>query len=140
MYHMHTSRVNVSYQIFAMSLLTSGYEDFVPDHFSDIAILLGSCSNIISGEVLLMLKRVVNYIKEIEEDEEFRQLDPKRAINWLEVNCPPAAKEFKNLLKNHGHRCIQELDFLSEPWALRPENLIITLQVKQIININTFKN
>ncbi|XP_076168383.1 rifampicin phosphotransferase-like isoform X2 [Ptiloglossa arizonensis] len=128
MYHMHTSRVNVSYQIFAMSLLTSGYEDFVPDHFSDIAILLGSCSNIISGEVLLMLKRVVNYIKEIEEDEEFRQLDPKRAINWLEVNCPPAAKEFKNLLKNHGHRCIQELDFLSEPWALRPENLIITLQ------------
>ncbi|XP_043262878.1 uncharacterized protein LOC122403425 isoform X1 [Colletes gigas] len=127
-YHMHTSRVSISYQIFTLSLLTSGYEDIVPDHLLDISVLLSSCSDIISGEVLTMLKKIVNYIRTDKKDEEFRELDPKEAINWLEVNCLPAAREFENLLKKHGHRCIQEMDFISEPWAFKPENLIITLQ------------
>ncbi|XP_053982218.1 putative phosphoenolpyruvate synthase isoform X1 [Hylaeus volcanicus] len=126
--HIHASRVSVLYQVIALSLLIKSYEDIGPEHFSDIAILLGSGSDIISGEVLIGLKKIGKYIKKSEKVEEFRKLDPKKVINWLEINCPLGAKEFKDLLKKHGHRCIQEMDLLSEPWSLRPENLITTLQ------------
>ncbi|KOC62505.1 Cleft lip and palate transmembrane protein 1-like protein [Habropoda laboriosa] len=131
--HMHTSRVSITYQIFAMALLTKGYKDLIPEHFSDIALLLGSCSDIVSAEMLTSLKKIVIYIKKNEKDEEFKKVDPKKGINWLKVNCPSAAKELDSLLKEHGHRCIQEMDFLSEPWSLRPENLITTLQTMMAI-------
>lgn len=112
-----------------MALLTHGYKDLVAEHFSDIAILLGSCSNVVSAEVVKGLKKIVIYIKKNEKEEEFKKIDPAKAINWLKVNCPLAAMELDNLFEKHGHRCIQEMDFMSEPWCLRPESLITTLQV-----------
>ncbi|XP_043593465.1 putative phosphoenolpyruvate synthase [Bombus pyrosoma] len=127
--HLHTSRVSVIYQIFAMGLLTSGYKDLVQEHFSDIAILLGSCSDIVSGEVVTGLNKIVHYIKTNEKGEEFKKIDPSKGIDWLKINCPQAAKELDNLLKEHGYRCIQEMDFISEPWSLRPQDLINTLQI-----------
>ena len=99
------------------------------EHFSDVAILLGSCSDIVSGDVVTRLEKIVLYIKRNEKDEEFRNVDPTKGIDWLKVNCPQAAKELDALLKEHGHRCIQEMDFISEPWSLRPHDLISTLQV-----------
>lgn len=126
---MHTSRVSVIYQIFAMGLLTSGYKDLVQEHFSDIAILLSSCSDIVSGEVVTGLNKIVHYIKTNEKGEEFKKIDPSKGIDWLKINCPQAAKELDNFLKQHGYRCIQEMDFISEPWSLRPQDLISTLQV-----------
>ncbi|CAK9798813.1 Probable phosphoenolpyruvate synthase [Anthophora quadrimaculata] len=132
--HMHTSRVSIVYQIFAMALLTKGYKDLIPEHFSDIALLFGSCSDVVSAEILTRLKKIVIYIKKCEKEEEFKKVDTEKGINWLKVNCPPAAKELDNLLKDHGHRCIQEMDFLSEPWSLKPENLVATLQTMMAIS------
>ena len=126
--HMHTSRVSVSFQILAMALLMKGYKDFVPDHFTDIAILFGSCSDLVGTEVLTGLKKIVNYVKKSEKEEEFKKLDPKKVIDWLKVNCPLGAKELEKFLEEHGHRCIQEMDFLAEPWSLKPENLVVMLQ------------
>lgn len=126
---MHTSRVSVSYQILAMTLLMKGYKDFVPDHFTDIAILLGSCSDLVGTEVLAGLKKIVNYVKKSEKEEEFKKLDPKKVIDWLKVNCPLGAKELEKFLEEHGHRGIQEMDFWAEPWSLKPENLVAMLQV-----------
>lgn len=129
-YHLKTSRVSIIYQIFILSLLAVGYDDLVSDHFSDIALVLGSCSDIVSGEVVTGLKKIASSIKKYEEkDKEFQKIDPREAISWLQVNCPTAARELDTLLKTHGHRCIQEMDFLSEPWSLKPENLITTLQM-----------
>nr|XP_034193199.1 uncharacterized protein LOC117610209 isoform X3 [Osmia lignaria]XP_034193200.1 uncharacterized protein LOC117610209 isoform X3 [Osmia lignaria] len=127
-YHSHASRVSISYQIFAMTLLTSGYTDFVPEHFSDIALLLSSCSDIIGTEVVMSLRKIITYIKKDEKDEEFKIVEPTKGIDWLKINCPAAAEELNKFLKEHGHRCIQEMDFISEPWDLRRENLIVTLQ------------
>ncbi|KAF3424053.1 hypothetical protein E2986_02164 [Frieseomelitta varia] len=130
--HMYATRVSIIYQMLAMGLLTNGYEDIVQEHFSDIAILLGSCSDIVSGDVVTRLKKIVLYIKRNEKDEEFREVDPTKGIDWLKVNCPQAAKELDVLLKEHGHRCIQEMDFISEPWSLRPHDLISTLQIMMV--------
>ncbi|CAL7941056.1 unnamed protein product [Xylocopa violacea] len=137
--HMFTSRVSVTYQMFALSLLTQGYKDLVPEHFSDIAVLLSSCSDVVSAEVVTLLKKIVLYIKKNEKDEEFKKVDPTKAINWLKLNCPMAASELDNLLKSHGHRCIQEMDFISEPWSLKPENLITTLQMMMTTEISNSK-
>lgn len=130
--HSHASRVSISYQIFAMILLTSGYTDFVPEHFSDIALLLSSCSDIIGTEMVTSLKKIIYYIKKDKKDEEFKLVEPTKGIDWLKMNCPAAAEELHKFLKEHGHRCIQEMDFISEPWDLRRENLIATLQVNLI--------
>ncbi|XP_076291164.1 rifampicin phosphotransferase-like isoform X2 [Lasioglossum baleicum] len=128
LHHLTSSRACVTYQILAMSFLTSGYVDFVPDHFSDIALLLGSANDVISGQVVKRLQKIVKYLKKCEVHEEFQKLNPTKAIDWLKINCPPAAKEFENVLREHGYRSIQELDFMTEPWSLRPEDLIVTLQ------------
>ncbi|XP_076222642.1 rifampicin phosphotransferase-like isoform X2 [Nomia melanderi] len=127
-HHLHTTAVSTAYKMFAILLLMKSYKDFVPDHFSDTAILLGSCNDIISGQVVIGIKKVIRYIRKSEIDEEFKKLDPTKAIQWLKVNCPPAAIEVENILREHGHRCVQELDFFSESWSLKPENLIVTLQ------------
>ncbi|OAD52987.1 putative phosphoenolpyruvate synthase [Eufriesea mexicana] len=126
--HMHTTRVSIFYQIFALGLLTNGYSDIVPEHFSDISILLGSCNDIVSADMLKGLDKIISCIKKCGKDEEFKKVDCDKAINWLTANCPQAAKELNKFLEKHGFRCIQELDFISEPWSLRPENLIKTLQ------------
>ncbi|XP_017878509.1 uncharacterized protein LOC108624053 isoform X2 [Ceratina calcarata] len=133
--HMHTTRVSIIYQIIVLSLLTKGYENLVSDHFSDIALVLGSCSEIASGEVVTGLKKILRCIKTYEKNDEFQKIDPLEAINWLKVNCPIAASEIDIFLKTHGHRCIQEMDFLSEPWSLKPENLIRTLQMMKNTDI-----
>ncbi|XP_076242647.1 rifampicin phosphotransferase-like isoform X2 [Calliopsis andreniformis] len=127
--HMYTSRVGITYQILTMIFLTKGYKDFEPEHFSDIALLLGSCTDVVGAELLTWLEKIVKYINKSEKGEEFRKMDPTKAIDWLKINCPLAGKELQNLLQEQGHRCIQELDFLAEPWSLKPENLIITLQL-----------
>ncbi|XP_012151249.2 rifampicin phosphotransferase isoform X1 [Megachile rotundata] len=127
-YHTHASRVSITYQIMAMALLTSGYTDIVPEHFSDIALLFGSSNDIVGTKILTSLKKFITRIKENKKDEEFRKVEPTNGIDWLKINCPSAAEELDNFLKEHGHRCIQEMDFISEPWSLRPENLIATLQ------------
>lgn len=134
---MHTSRVSIIYQMLAMVVLTKDSEDFLPDHFSDIALLLGSCKHVIGAELLAWLNKIINYIKKSEKDEEFKKLDPTKAIDWLKINCPLAGKELENLLREQGHRCIQEMDFLTEPWSLEPKNLVVMLQVKSIIRTRT---
>ncbi|XP_078047506.1 rifampicin phosphotransferase-like isoform X2 [Augochlora pura] len=138
--HSLATRGSVVYQILMMAILTNGYDDIVPDHYSDIAILLGTVNNIVSGQVVTSLKKIVKYLKVCELDEEFKKLDPTKAMDWMKVNCPPASKEFENVLKEHGHRCIQELDLMMEPWSLRPDILITTLQTMvSLTNVDNTK-
>nr|XP_033335148.1 putative phosphoenolpyruvate synthase [Megalopta genalis] len=126
--HSLATRGSVIYQMLMMAILTNGYDDIVPHHYSDIAVLLGTVNDIVSGQVVVSLKKIVKYLKACELDDEFKKLDPTKAIDWMKINCPPASKEFENVLKEHGHRCIQELDLMMEPWSLRPDTLITTLQ------------
>lgn len=127
-YHSHTSRVSVFCQVFAMSVLTEGSETFTAEHYSDVALLLSSCSNVVSAQVPTALRELAQTIKNSGKVEEFTKLDPKEALNWLNENCTSAAFMFDNFLKQHGNRCIRELDLMTETWEMRPENLLATLQ------------
>jgi hypothetical protein len=45
--HSYTSKCSIFYQVLIMSILTEGSNDFTMEHYSDIAVLLRSCSDVI---------------------------------------------------------------------------------------------
>ncbi|XP_014470247.1 PREDICTED: putative phosphoenolpyruvate synthase isoform X3 [Dinoponera quadriceps] len=127
-YHTHTSRVSVCYQMLAMTLLTAKSEDIISNHIADIAVLLSSCTNVISTEVPIALGKIAACIRKYGKAEDFAKVEPASAIDWLKSNCPPAAEKLVVFYDMHGHRCVQELDFISEPWILKPDSIINTIQ------------
>ncbi|EZA62576.1 Putative phosphoenolpyruvate synthase [Ooceraea biroi] len=127
-YHNLTSLVSVTYQMTAMSLLTKGSDEFTSDHHADIAVLLSSCTNVISTEVPIALGKIAACIRKSGKAEEFSKVKPAEAADWLKLNCPAAAEKLQTFFEVHGHRCIQELDFYAEPWGLKPDSIISTIQ------------
>lgn len=113
-----------------MLLLTRGSEDITPDHLADLAVLLSSCTNVISSEVPIALGKIATCIRKNGKAEDFGKVEPARAIDWLKSNCPPAAEKLRVFFDVHGHRCVQELDLLSKPWIFEPESIISTIQVR----------
>ncbi|XP_018056708.1 PREDICTED: uncharacterized protein LOC108692779 isoform X2 [Atta colombica] len=127
--HNVASLVSVSYQMMAMSFLTNGSDNFTSEHLADIAVLLSSCTNVISTEVPIALGKIAACIRRSGKANEFSKLETAKVITWLELNCPPAAEKLQLFFKMHGHRCVHELDFFTEPWVLKPDNIINTIQV-----------
>ncbi|KYQ50675.1 putative phosphoenolpyruvate synthase [Trachymyrmex zeteki] len=127
--HNMASLVSVSYQMIAMSLLTNGSDNFTSEHLADIAVLLSSCTNVISTEVPIALGKIAACIRRSGKADEFSKLETTKVITWLELNCPPAAEKLQIFFKMHGHRCVHELDLFTEPWILKPDNIINTIQV-----------
>ncbi|XP_046625804.1 uncharacterized protein LOC124307780 isoform X1 [Neodiprion virginianus] len=127
-YHAHTSKVSVFCQIVAMSVLTEGAPNLNINHYSDVGIFLSSCSDVVSAQVPTALRNLANTIRNGEKAEEFVKLDPKEARDWLTLNCTAAAVMFDDFLKEHGYRCIRELDLMTETWDMKPEKLISSLQ------------
>lgn len=126
------SFVSVTYQMIAMSLLTNGNDNFTSDHLADIAILLSSCTNVISTEVPIALGKIAACIRKSGKADEFSELETAnldRVMDWLKLNCPPAMEKLQAFFKMHGHRCVHELDFFTEPWELKPDSIINTIQV-----------
>ncbi|KMQ84747.1 phosphoenolpyruvate synthase [Lasius niger] len=129
-YHNTASTINVYYQILAMLFLTKGSNNFTSDHFADIAVLLSSCSNVISSEVPIVLGKIAACIRKNGKAEEFSKVEPAEAIDWLKSNCPPAAEKLRTFFDVHGHRCVHELDLFAEPWIFKSDSIISTIQTQ----------
>lgn len=127
--HNAASGVSICYQIFTMILLTKGSEDITSDHLADIAVLFGSCTNVISNDISLLLGEIAACIRNNGKTEDFDKIEPARGIDWLQSNCPLAAEKLQTFFDKHGHRGLQEMDFLSEPWILQPDNVIAMIKV-----------
>lgn len=112
-----------------MSILVEGGENFTAEHYSDVGILLSSCSNVVSAQVPNDLRELAQTIRNSEKAAEFIKLNPSEARNWLILNCTKAEIMFDDFLKQHGHRSIREMDLMTETWEMNPENLLATLQV-----------
>lgn len=123
------SQVSLSYQMIAMSLLTNGNDNFMSDHVADIAVLLGSCTNIISTEVPLVLGKIAACIRKSGKANEFSKIETANVEDWLKLNCPPAMEKLQAFYNIHGHRCVHELDLFAEPWVLKPDSIVNTIQV-----------
>jgi len=121
--------INVFYQMIAMMLLTKGSDNFTSNHLADIAVLLSSCTNVISTEVPIALSKIAACIRKNGKSEEFSKVEPAEAIDWLKLNCPPAAEKLCAFFDVHGHRCVHELDLFAEPWIFKSDSIISTIQV-----------
>lgn len=130
-YHNLLSLVSVCTQVFAMYLIANGNIDFTSDHLADIAVLLSSCTNVISTEVPIALDEIATCIRKNGNTEKFREVEPAQAVAWLKSNCPAAAEKLQAFFDTHGHRGVQELDLFAEPWILRPDSIITTIQVQK---------
>lgn len=131
--HQTTTMMNIYYQIRAMSLLTKGSNNFTSDHLADIAVLLSSCTDVISSEVPIALGKIVACIRKEGKAEEFSKVEPAKAIDWLKSNCPLGAEKLRTFFDMHGHRCVHELDLLAEPWIFKTDSIISMIQVKYFI-------
>lgn len=127
--HNIISRISVFWEIFLISVLTENSGDLTAEHYSDIAVLLSSCSDVISAEVPIALRKISKFIKDTGRGEEFSQIDVEKVAEWLKENCPKAADSLEKFLKDHGHRSIKEMDFISETWSMKPEKLFSAIQV-----------
>lgn len=105
--------------------------DLTVDHYSDIAILLSSCNNVISAQVPIALRRIANLIRDTGKWKEFAQINPVNVISWLDENSPQTLKLLKDFMKTYGHRNIKEMDFITETWDMKPEKLFNALQVQK---------
>ncbi|XP_070162550.1 rifampicin phosphotransferase-like isoform X2 [Polyergus mexicanus] len=128
--HNAASMMNISYQMIAMSFLTKGSDNFTSDHLADIAVLLSSCSNVISTEVPIALGKIAACIRKNGMAEEFSKVESAKAIDWLKSNCPPAAEKLRTFFDTHGHRCVHELDLFAEPWIFKSDSIISTIQTQ----------
>ncbi|KAK7790438.1 hypothetical protein R5R35_009486 [Gryllus longicercus] len=127
-FHSWTSRVSVFSQIVAMSILTEGSEDLTTEHYNDISLLLSSCSDVVSAEVPTDIKAIADCIAKSERGAEFCSLPPDLAVEWLQANTGEVAAVYKKFISKHGYRCIQEFDFMSETWSMKPDDVVGTIQ------------
>ena len=121
--------MSVFWEIFLISVLTENSCDLTAEHYSDIAVLLSSCSDVISAEVPIALREISKLIRDTGRGEEFSKIDSRNVSEWLKENCPKAAESLEKFLKDHGHRSIKEMDFMSETWSMKPEKLFSAIQV-----------
>lgn len=122
--HIAASNNSIIFQMIAFSILTNKSEKLTMQHRNDIALILGSMTDVESANVPEMIKNIADLIDEANKREEFLAIDNKSAVEWLRENCSPACNLFHAFMERHGHRSMNELDFISKPWSMVPENII----------------
>ncbi|CAK1544520.1 unnamed protein product [Leptosia nina] len=124
--HSITSAASTFTQFIAMSVLLEGKSDFSPEQCNEIGVMLNS-GDVLSAEVPQGLERLAQTLEDSGKDEEFKKLDPKVAMSWLETNLPDVFEQATRFLHEHGHRSIMEFELSTKPWALVPEDLMKVL-------------
>ncbi|RZC38860.1 PPDK N, DUF4137, and/or SBF domain containing protein [Asbolus verrucosus] len=126
--HGLTTRTSVTYQIMSMTILAERNEDFTTDHYSDVGMLLSSCNEVISAEIPAILARIARTITQNGGSDKFAKIDPKFGRSWLKTNCPEASEMFDEFLRDHGHRCLGEIDLCKRTWAMDPDEVVKMIQ------------
>lgn len=93
---------------------------------SDFGSLMTSAGDVWSAEVPCALQKIAAEISRHPEAEEFKSMDTEVALRWLHEN--DAGNIFREFLRRHGHRCINEFDVYSKTWAMDPRPLVKNLQ------------
>lgn len=58
----------------------------------------------------------------------FKTMTPEEALEWLENDEGPAAREFRSFKAKNAHRCYKEFDINARTWDTHPILLVQTLQ------------
>lgn len=107
--HSCTSQVSTISQLLAMSTLAEGSAQLTQAHYTDMALILGTCSDVVSAEVPAMLDEMANAIYMAGGTADFVAVPAAEGEVWLGRNCPAAARMFRNFISRHGHRAFKEV-------------------------------
>ncbi|GAB6028776.1 hypothetical protein CHUAL_004591 [Chamberlinius hualienensis] len=117
-----------------LGILLHGQPDVTNEILSDYASLLGSDNDVISAGVPKTLKTLAQKLNA----EEFLALNPKEAADWLVNNTDEPGEIYRNLLKEHGHRCYKEFDVRSKCWA--EDQTLLTTMLQSALRSPTTTN
>jgi len=95
------------------------------DVYSDFALLLSSCNDVVSAEVPNALRDIA---VSIENPENFCSQSPEQALDYLKNGNSESSQRFSKFLAKHGHRGYKEFDPLVRQWADNPIPVIKSLQ------------
>ncbi|XP_023716266.1 prodigiosin synthesizing transferase PigC isoform X3 [Cryptotermes secundus] len=126
--HGKSSKISVFTQVIAVSILTEGREELTAEHYSDMGLLLSSCSDLVSAGIPVALEDLASSIIATDKARDFCTVLPSEAVHWLEENYPSVATKLQRFLDKYGHRCIKEFELMTETWGMNPEILLKTLQ------------
>lgn len=122
--HINASNNSVIYQLIAFAVLTQKGEKLTMDHQRDIALILGSISDVESATIPHMIHEMAVCILSQNKKDEFLQVDNNKAIEWMKMNCDEVYELFNAFIIRHGHRTLNELDFVAKSWSMVPEKII----------------
>lgn len=122
--HMTAGNSSIVYQLFAFSILVRNGEALTTNHQSDIATILGSISDVESANVPEMIQQIAGTIVLMKKREQFLQVESFKAVEWLKENCNEAFVLFTAFIARHGHRSLNELDFITKPWSMQQNKII----------------
>lgn len=121
--HSRATNNSLMFQMFAFVILVGKNEKLSTDHYRDIGLILGSITDVESANVPEMIKEIAGMIAMENKQEGFLNVDSKIAADWLKGNCSSAFELYKSFMHRHGHRSINELDFIAKPWSMEPEKI-----------------
>lgn len=79
------------------------------EHYSDMALMLGSCKEVESAEIPMLLQQIINKIDVSGKSNEFEKIKSVDGVKWLELHCSEAYILFKEFIQKNCHRCLQEV-------------------------------
>lgn len=126
--HGKSSKISVFTQVMAISMLIEGSKELTAQHYSDVGLLLSSCSDLVSADIPVALEDLASSITATGKAPDFCKVLPSKAVHWLEENYPSVATKLQRFLDKYGHRCIKEFELMTETWGMNPEILMKTLQ------------
>lgn len=107
---------------------------------------MGSCKDVESAEIPVLLEEIVNSIIRSGKQKVFNAIFAFNGVEWLKRNCPEAFDLLHHFLERHGHRAYAEVsasfryesirklllvfqfDFASTTWNMDPAQVIEMLQ------------
>lgn len=133
--HLRTSSLSDALHGVLLAVLRGG-QSRTPEHDSAAAALLAQIGNRggdVAGSSLALpqaFERVVAAIAAQPESlARFRTLGPAAALAWLQEGADPSVRAaFADLLRDHGHRCVNEYELRQPSWQEDPRPLVTSLQ------------
>ena len=107
-----------------IGILKGSSQETNAKHNADMALILSECKNVIAKS-------------EFKEDFIRMPFDERDA--FLKTSTTEKIKSaYVKFIERHGHRCIQESDFIENPWREKPSKLM--KMIKLIVQQSTFQD
>ena len=122
-----------------IGILKGSSQETNAKHNADMALILSECKNVYSAEVPTAISNLDKLIAKSEFKEDFIRMPFDERDAFLKTSTTEKIKSaYIKFIERHGHRCIQESDFIENPWREKPSKLM--KMVKLIVQQSTFQD